>query len=149
MKWRTAELLYTLFMLGIFTYTAIGATEFKKNAMYFPLYISILAIILLVIDLIRQFRRFKKPLEKDEPEYLHPDTMGVFKYSLVLAFYAVLIYLIGFLLASIIYLFGFLYFIARMRLMYTIITVTVVVVFIVSFGNTMNLVWPKSLISIL
>ena len=142
-----AQLGFTILLFFLFIYSAIEATSFKQLAKYFPLYISIIAAILLLIEIIRQIIKLKE--NKEKGEQFHPNLKGAFKYTLYLIVYVLLVYLIGFVLASIIYVFVFLYFIAKMRLISSIITVAVLVGLMIMFGDAMNLYWPKSLFHIL
>lgn len=142
-----AQLIFTILLFFFFIYTALEAREFAQTAKYFPLYLSITATVILFIEIIRQIVRFQKNKETDE--VLHPHMRAVIVYTILIVLYAVLVYVIGLLLASAIYVFVFLYFIANMRLIGSIITVAILIAFLVIFGDVMNLYWPKSLFNIL
>ena len=141
------QLTFTTFLFFFFIYTAVEATSFKQTAKYFPLYISIVAIVILLIEIIRQVIKLRETKQKGEQ--FHPNMKGAMKYILFLIVYAVLVYLIGIVLASAIYVFVFLYYIAKMRLINTIITVGILVALLMTFEDVMNLYWPTSVFHIL
>lgn len=142
-----AQLSFTILMFIFFIYTAIEATSFKKLAKNFPLFISILAITILLIEIVRQVVKLKENMQNGE--VLHPNMAGVIKYTLILTLYIVMVYIIGIILASTIFVFLFLYFIANMKLIQSFITVAVLIGLLIAFGNAMNLTWPKSIFHIL
>lgn len=146
MNRAVAQFGFTILMFILFVYSAIEATSFKKLAKYFPLYISIIAAIILFIEIVKQGIQLKKNVKKGE--VLHPNLRGAIKYGLILTVYIAMVYLIGLILASAIYVFLFLYFIAEMKLIQSLIAITVLTVLLITFGNVMNLYWPKSLLNI-
>lgn len=146
MSKRLANIIFPFLMLALFSYTAWGATSFKSKASYFPLYISILGIICMIIELIRQFILLRKETS-DEP--LHPNIVAVLQYTCILVLYVILVYIFGLILATIAYIFAFLLFISKMKWWRAIISVAILIFLIISFGNIMNLYWPKSLLNIL
>src|SRR5690625_2221849 len=141
-----AQLSFTSLLLLFFIYTAVAATSFKELARYFPLYLSVIGAVLLFIEVIRQLLTIKKNMKKDEQ--LHPNIKAVILYTLYLTGYILLVYLIGMIIATVIFLFVFLYFTAKMRLISSIITVIVVVGVLMLFADVMNLYWPKSIFNI-
>lgn len=147
MNKAAAQFTFTIIMFLFFIYTLIEAASFKKLAKYFPFYISIIALVMLAIEIIRQIINFKKSSESGE--VMHPNIKGVIKYTFYLIIYVGLVYLIGIVLASLIYVFVFLYFIAQMKWWQASLTVVILLVFIVQLGKFMNLHWPKSLFSLL
>lgn len=142
-----AQLVFTILMLSFFIYAAVEATSFKQLAKYFPFYVSIIAAVLLLIEIVRQVIQLNK--NKAKEELFHPNIKGAIKYTLFLIVYILLVYLIGIVLATIIYVFCFLYFIAKMRLVRSVITVVILTIIIVAFGDIMKLFWPESLFHIL
>src|SRR5690625_2251090 len=145
MSKRLAHLMFTIFILLFFVYTATAALSFKKQASYFPLYISMLGILAMVIELVRQFIAWRKNSDK---ELFHNNFMAVIKFSLVIILYAGIVYVIGLIPATILYLFLFLFFISRMRWWTALLSVAILVVLIITFADVMNLYWHKSLIHI-
>ncbi len=136
-------------MLMFFIFAAIEATQFKELASYFPLYLSLVAIVLMVIEIIRQVINLKKGNEEERAELLHPHIGAALIYSGILILYAVMVYVIGMVLASVIYVFAFLYFIAKTKLWKAILITAILIGAVIGFADLMNLYWPKSLINIL
>lgn len=146
MKKNVAQLIFTILMLLLFMYTAFEAISFKKQASYFPLYISLLGILGMLIEIIRQLIVMRK---ESDNELLHPNFKAVIKYTIILVAYVVLVYVFGLIIATAGFLVLFLYYIAKMKLWRAAISVAILIVLVISFANLMNLYWPKSLINIL
>lgn len=144
MSKNKTQIVFTSLILCMFIYTAVAATSFNKLAKYFPLYISITGIVCLTLALIRIIIQIRKEENKDQ-EPLHPNIPGVIKYTCLLTAYLALVYLIGMIYASAIYVSFFLYFIAKMKPIHTVISVAAVVVGLITIANVMNLYWPKSI----
>jgi len=135
-------------MLLFFIYTAIEATTFRELASYFPLYLSILAIVMMTIEIIRQIISIKKGKEEEKGEVMHPNIGAALKYMGIIILYAVLVYIIGMVIATAIYVFAFLLLIAKMKWWKAALITGILIAAIVTFANVMNLYWPKSLIQI-
>ena len=147
MNKAVVQLIFSFLMLFLFIYMAIEANSFKDLARLFPLYISIAAAFILFIDIIRQLIKIKDIKKKDE--LFHPNIKGALKYIFYLIIYIVLVYFVGLEIASAIYVFAFLYLVAKMKLLNTIITTVILVVSIIVFANAMDLYWPSSVFEIL
>ena len=137
------QLIFTSLVFIVLIFAAIEARTFKETAMYFPFYISLLGIILFFIEIIRQVRKLKEEMAKGE--LLHPNIKRALKFTGILTIFFVLVYLIGLIPATAIYVFAFLYFIAKMKIWQSLLTCAILVTFLTIFGKAMNLYWPKSL----
>ncbi len=144
---------FVVALLGLFSWASWEAMGFSQLARFFPLYVSIAAIILSVIQLIIEVRlgiiKQSSDAEIDGREATLvkrlPETI---KYLGWFFGYFVLIYLIGIMAATVVFLFSFLLLEAKMRWFHIVIGVMSTVFIINLFGSTMNLHWPKSLFNL-
>jgi len=121
------------------------ASHFAKLARFFPLYISAAATILSLIDVILQAKKLMSE-KKEHAETVHDNPFAVAKYILWVLGYLLLIYLIGFITGTVIYLFAFLYFETGFGIIKSTISVAITVLLIYIFGNFMTLYWPVGLL---
>lgn len=138
---------FSLFLTVIFTLAVIDAMTFAKLARFFPLYIAIIAVFFSLLDLIFNIRNYinlKKVKQKEDEE----EVDGVGKYILWIVGYIVGIYLLGFIIATLIFLIIFLFFETKFGVIKTALGVGITLAIILSFGNIMNLYWPKGLLGI-
>lgn len=142
------QLVFTILMLLFFIYTAVEATTFRQLASYFPFYLSLLGIACISIEIIRQLINLKKGKSEDKDDVVHPNIRAAIKYMGLLVLYAVMVYVLGMVIASAIYVFAFLFWIARMKWWKAALTTGVLIAVVVGFADMMNLYWPKSLIQV-
>lgn len=141
MNKQKVSLVFSVALFLLFCWTAMETQNFRELARFFPYYISILGAILTLIDIIIKVVKMRR--EKSS-EVLHQNIPGVIKYSLIICAYLLLIYLVGIVIGTAIFLFSFLYFEAKLGIVKTTISVAVVVAGIIVFGDVMNLYWPRS-----
>ncbi|MCL7745499.1 tripartite tricarboxylate transporter TctB family protein [Halalkalibacter alkaliphilus] len=144
MKKSHASLLFLVLVFCLFLWMMIQAQTFQETASYFPFYIALLAGILTVVATIKQIVTLKKA--KDE-ELFHENFMNVLKYVGWIVSYIVLIYVVGFVPASMIYLFVFLLLEARMSILKCLLSTGATAVVIIAMSRFMDLKWPSSLLT--
>lgn len=141
------SLVFSILLLFIFCWTAYEALQFAELARYFPLYVSVLGITLVVIELISSIvKNIKNPGNKTE---FHPQLKEAFKYILWIVSFLLLIYIVGFKIATAIFLLSFLILESKFKLVKALLSVAAVIFFLIIFGDYyMNLNWPDNLLNL-
>jgi hypothetical protein len=139
------SLIFSVFVFALFSWMAWEATGFAELARFFPLYISIAGAVLTLADIVLRIIKLNRNINK-KTEAVHDAPLSVLKYIIWIIGYLVLMYLLGFLVATTIFLFAFLYIESGFKLIKTFLSVTITMVAIISFGNLMTLFWPKGLL---
>jgi len=137
-------------LLLLFTWAAWQARDFAELAQFFPLYISVGAVILLIIQLVMEIRAsIAAPSAGGEDDGLEAQMLeripAALKYLGWFFGYILLIYFIGLMAATALFLLGFLLMEARMRLLPALVGVVITVLAINLFGDVMKLYWPRAL----
>jgi hypothetical protein len=139
------SLLFSVCLFALFCWMAWEAMGFAELARFFPLYISIGGAALTLVDIILRIIKLNANKNtKSEPVHEHP--LSVLKYVIWIIGFLFLIYLLGFLIATTIFLFSFLYIESKFKVVKAFLSVTIAMVAIISFGNVMTLHWPKGLL---
>lgn len=141
---QKVNFIFTLFLAITFIYCAIEAMKFSEKAQFFPLYISILAIILVLIELIMtSVSTFKR---KYTSQPLHPHLKKVIFYLGLILLLLGLIRIIGFKIGSTIFVTFFLWLLADFKWVKAIVAGIIVFLCLEFFGDYyMNLYWPQNL----
>ncbi|ARK29763.1 tripartite tricarboxylate transporter TctB family protein [Halalkalibacter krulwichiae] len=135
------------FMLVVFIWAFIEARQFAEAARFFPLYISAVGIILLSLELAITFIRLKKQATPDGTLF-HPNLKLALKYMGWVGAFLLCIYIIGFKVASALFLLTFLKIESNFTWFRTVLSVALVVLFLIVFGDWyLNLNWPKNLLN--
>lgn len=159
MNKRIFSLIFTLFLFVVFTLAAIEAKNFTSLASFFPLFTAIIAAILSLISSLIQginIYRLKKGKisesdAKDNAIELESEdaSLGlIFYYMGWVAGYVVIIYLLGLIIATVIFLVLFFMIESKFKILKTLIFTAIVITLIISFGNLMNLHWPTGVINL-
>jgi hypothetical protein len=138
------SLIFSSAIFLLFSWMAWEALNFKELARFFPQYIAIGAAILAFIDIFIKIRKLLKGKQDHDP--LHENMAAVVKYIVWIISYLIMIYLVGLVLATAIFLTVFLTVEAKLGLIKTGISVGVVLIVIMVFGDVMKLYWPRSLL---
>ena len=139
------SLLFSISVFLVLIWMAWEATRFQKIASYFPLYIALFAIVLIVINLIMQIKDMIKNTD-DEEKLTMQMTIPVIKYILWFVGYLVLMLFVGFLIGTVIFLFLFLVIESRIKLFTSIFIVAVTIAAVIHLGRVMDLKWPTGMI---
>lgn len=141
------SLIFSFLLLMIFCWTTYEALQFAELARYFPLYVSVVGIILVLIELISSILKNKK-LQNDKTEF-HPQLQRAFKYILWIVSFLLVIFIAGFKIATVIFLLTFLTLESGFKLTKAVIAVVAVMFFLIVFGDYyMSLNWPKNLLNL-
>jgi hypothetical protein len=139
--------IFTFCLFLLFAGLALEAATFSRLAKFFPLYITIAGAILCFIYTIVQIRTIIK--EEGLPEVLKKLQFKTpLKYLGWLLGYVVLVYIVGLLVATGIFLATFLFFESKFTIVKTAISISTVIVCLIVFSNIMNLFWPRSLLGL-
>ncbi|MGO4888423.1 tripartite tricarboxylate transporter TctB family protein [Anaerobacillus sp. MEB173] len=137
--------LFSFCLFLLFGALALEAMTFSRLAKFFPLYITVAGAILCLIYTIILLRTLVKkeglPEELKKLQFTKP-----LKYLSWLLGYVVLVYIVGFLVATGLFLAAFLYLESKFSVVKTAISISIVLVCLILFSDVMNLYWPKSLL---
>lgn len=139
--------LFSFLQLIIFGWMAWEAAHFSELARYFPFYIALIATILVLIDVISGIRKWRRSRSKGQP--FHHNMRGLFKYVGWICSYIGLIYLVGFMLATAMFLFMFLYVEARLRVTRIALSISIVMVVLLLFSHFIQLYWPQNVLNMM
>ncbi len=140
------SLIFTTLLTLLFIWGAVEATTFTDKARFFPLYISIIATIFVITELMLTVTRLVKK-ESDSSSF-HPNLMEALKYMGWMLFLLGAIYLVGFKVGAVVFLGAFLYFVTGLKLRKILVIVAVTFICMYIFGDYyMNLHWPGNLMN--
>lgn len=135
------SLMFSVGVLLVMIWMAWEASSFVKIASYFPLYIALFAIVLILVDLTNQIIKMSR--KKDSEKKVSKKTAGsVFRYILWFVGYLLLMLLIGFLIGTSIFLFLFLMIESKMKIAKVLMIIALTIMAIMIFGYVMDLRWP-------
>lgn len=140
------SLVFTVLLTLLFIWFALEATTFSERARFFPLYISLIAILFVVIELVLTFTRFFS--KKEEVSSFHPNLIEAIKYIGWIMLLLGLIYLVGFKVGASVFLGAFLYFVTGFKWWRVLVAVAITFTCLFLFGDYyMNLHWPRNLMN--
>lgn len=151
------SLLFSVGLLLLFSYAAWEATNFNELARFFPLYISLAAVLLtfiLVLQSMVAFMKARKVQQRSagkagqEKQEQQEEKESVLRYMLWFIGYVAIIYVFGFMAATILFLFAFLRIETKYNLTKTVISIAIVYGLIQLFSSVMTLYWPEGVIPI-
>lgn len=144
------SIIFASFLFLVFCYTTWESIGFADRARFFPLYISVAAAIItllhIIISVVKLRKGHKEQFESDQEA--SEDDESVIKYIVWVIGYIAVIYLIGFLPATVIFLAAFLLVVTKFSIIKTVISMVVTLGLILTFGSVMNLYWHEGLINI-
>lgn len=145
MKKSHASLLFLSVCFIAFLWLAIEANSFPAQARHFPFYIAVLAGVLTLIALVQQIIEVRK---SQSNELFHENIGRVLRYMGWIIGFIVAIYLIGLILAAVLYLLLFLFIEAKIGILKTIAFTAVTITAMFLITNFMDLNWPSSLLNL-
>ena len=129
-------------ILLVLIWMAWEAANFQELASYFPLYISLFAIVLVSIDLIKQIRNLVvSDSDGENSEINRKEALAVVKYILWFFGYFILIITIGFLVGTTVFLLLFLILETKFKIVKAVITTAITLAVILALGEIMGLRW--------
>lgn len=142
-----ANILFTAFIFLLFTFAWVEATTFSRLAQFFPLYISIAGSIVSLVYLIKTIIDYRKETTAEE-RHEHVLILLPFRYIGWVIGYLIMMYIFGFLISTSIFLFVFLIFESKMKIIESMVSVAIVL-FVVSYlSAAINIAWPSSLLGL-
>lgn len=143
---QTATLIFSSLILMLFVWMTFEASQFANLARYFPQYIALLGGVLSLWSVILQIRNIWKQRGVQKKEVLQ--LMGSLKYIAWIVGYIGLIYIVGFMVATGVFLTTFLMIEAKFNIIRTLTATVVVLLLLTVFSDVMNLYWPTNLLGI-
>lgn len=143
------SILFTSFLFILFCLMALEANTFVDKAKFFPFFVAIGAAFLSFVSIILQtidFRKGSKDKQSDEEE--SGELKEVLRYVFWIVGFIALIYIIGLMLATIIFLLVFLLIESKFRVVTTIFSTALVIGGLLLISNILNLYWPTGLLGI-
>lgn len=145
------QLIFSALLFALFAFLAFSALSFPPRARLFPLTVSVVSLALIVLDFFLTWRRSVKAKRNEEVNErqeggLVSQAVKIAPYlAWILGLYLA-IYLLGFLVASGLFVFSFLVTQAQMRVPFALISAAAVVGGILLLGNVLSLEWPLGLL---
>jgi len=137
----------------VFAYALWEATGFLTSARLLPLAAAIPGLALGVVQIVQEVRGRSVPVGEDEDQETpaDPDRLARVRkialvYLLGIALYYVLVYLVGFRIASAAYMLALLLIAARMRPLPAVLYTVATMLFIEWFGGLLGLRWPAGVL---
>lgn len=155
------SILFSFFFLIIFVYMAWASTGYNPLAKYFPLFLSILGAVLAFVSVVKDFKEAKvmntnieekqdnKSQEQAWDIPITHDFKVAAKNFLWVLFYFVLIMIIGFILATIIFLVAFLKIRTDFNWIKIILSIGITIGLLFLLAEIMYLKWPSGMLDIL
>ncbi len=149
------QFVFLLLIAGWFFFAAWQAIDFPRLAQTFPLFVTIGGLLLTIIEFGRTFyhcrSRSKSSPRDDDPNY-PSDTASIsenlpkaFPYLLWLGGYYIGIFLVGFVIASGLFIVLFLVFIGRARFWVSLAGAGLLITGILVLGRLLGLLWPSGI----
>lgn len=147
---KVEQLIFTFFVGAVFIGAAILSFAFPESARRFPLTVTILSALFVVIQILKLYLNTKQEDTKEDAsnqKTVLSQGKKIAPYIIwILGFY-LLIYIVGFVIASGIFVFAFLLTQAKLRWYFALISAAIVVAGILFLGDLLSLKWPFGLIS--
>jgi hypothetical protein len=149
------QFVFLLLIAGWFTFAAWQTINFPRLARTFPLFVTIGGLLLTIIEFGRTFyhcrSQSENPPRDDDPN--HPSYIAsigeslpkAFPYLLWLGGYYIGIFLVGFVVASGLFIVLFLVFIARARFWFSLAGAGLLITGILVLGRLLGLLWPRGI----
>ncbi|WP_010531848.1 tripartite tricarboxylate transporter TctB family protein [Lentibacillus jeotgali] len=148
MSKEVKSILFTFFLFIIFCYMGWEANSFSDKAKFFPFFVAIGAAVLSFVSLVLQSIDLFLRKQKNE----HTEDIGeikrVLQYVLWVVGYIALIYVVGLILATILFLLVFLLVESKFRFVTTVFSTVLVIGGLFLISNILNLYWPSGLLGI-
>jgi hypothetical protein len=147
-----------ILLLTLFSGAIIQAITFPKMAGIFPLCISTAGGVLCLVELARFFSKKKRKTmaEDADDKRMYVDDMWqqglgriwhiAIRYFIWLTFFYLTIYLVGFIIATVLFMATFLRIEGKSSWLFSLISVMGVLAVILTFGKVMNIHWPVGVV---
>ncbi|MET3699861.1 tripartite tricarboxylate transporter TctB family protein [Bacillus oleivorans] len=142
------SLIFSVFLFLLFSYGALESSSFSKLAKFFPLYIAIagvvLTLILVIVNIVKVVKEKEKKADQSGDQTGEKEGSNL-KYMLWIIGYVFLIWLIGFLAATTLFLILFLHIESKFKTLYIALSLVLTHGVIFVFSNAINLYWPAGI----
>lgn len=145
---RIEQLVFLLFLLALFGYAFWGSLDFPGQAQTYPRTVAGAAVLITLAELIAylvNWYRDNLPDVADE-DTLTARVMGILPYLGWLLAYYIVIYVIGMVAASGLFVFLFLYREGQVKWYYALLAGVFIVLFLIQMEDVMSLRWPDSIV---
>jgi hypothetical protein len=149
------QFVFLLLIAGWFTFAAWQTINFPRLARTFPLFVTIGGLLLAIIEFGRTFyhcrSQSENPLQDDDPNHssyiasISESFPKAFPYLLWLGGYYIGIFLVGFVVASGLFIVLFLVFIGRARFWFSLAGAGLLIIGILVLGRLLVLEWPRGI----
>ena len=142
------QLVFLLFLLALFGWALWSSLEFPGQAQTYPRTVAGAAVIITMIELVSYIVSWSnETLTEVAPENtLTARFMTILPFLVWLAAYYVVIYVIGMVAASGLFVFLFLYREGKVKWYYALLARVFIILFLVQMEDVMSLRWPDSII---
>lgn len=141
------QIVFLLILLAVFAWMFFGAAEFSSQAQTYPRLMSGAAILIAIVELIW----YGFGLKNDTDEVSIANTLtgrfkGILPYLIWLLAYFAVIYVLGMVAASGLFVTLFLIFEGKVKWYYALVAGLIIIAFLISMEDVMSLRWPRSIV---
>ena len=142
------QLVFLLFLLALFGYSLWASLEFPGQAQTYPRTVAAAAVIITIIELVSYIVSWRnETLPEVAPENtLTARFMTILPFLAWLAAYYAVIYVIGMVAASGLFVFLFLYREGKVKWYYALLAGVFIIFFLIQMEDVMSLRWPDSIL---
>jgi hypothetical protein len=146
---KIEQVVFIIMVAAVFVWVVLEARSFPSKAGLYPWAVGILGLVLAAVEIGLTITRKSKPME-GEPQFQGDDgglMRGVrqaFPYMLWLGAYYVLIYLLGLVVASGLFIVAFLSLVGKLRWFVALGGAALLVLFLLGVSELLNLYWPDA-----
>ncbi|MGV2619811.1 UNVERIFIED_CONTAM: tripartite tricarboxylate transporter TctB family protein [Halobacillus marinus] len=136
---------FTIFLFALFTWAAITALSFSRLAQFFPIYVSTAGSIVTGLYLCSEIIKYVKQKDKKHQKVLIVQPLI---YLAWIVGYVIMIYIIGVLAASAVFLMTFLVKESRFTIGKAAYSTGITIVALIVLSSFMKIAWPESLLGL-
>lgn len=144
MNKEKSNILFIAILCFFFGWAAWEAYNFAELASFFPFYVSLFGLLIGVIQLIISVVKLGRKTSSDQTEE-DVNILGSLKYMGWVIGYIVLIIVIGFLPATVVFLAAFLFIVSKMKWYKIILSIVLTLTVIALISNMLTIYWPTGI----
>jgi len=152
-KKQINSLLFTFFLFVIFVFMAFNANDFADLAKFFPMTVAIISANIALLSMILQgvgiYKEWKKTKNDETDTDMEAPFSRLLRYIAWTLGYVILIYFIGFIISTIIFLLSFFIIESKFKYWVAFLNTAIVIGLLLFFSGIMNLQWPTGLFNIM
>lgn len=146
-RFQLEQLIFLLIILGVAGWMLFESQSFSDDkAKTFPQLIASFTVIIVLVELVTFMISSRNSPELPASQTISGRFGGIFPYLVWLLAYFAVIYVIGMVAASGLFVFLFLFREGKVKWYYALIAGLIIIAFLIQLEGVMNLKWPRSII---